>query len=75
VDSVVIPASKNLHNNGLMHRSKPRRHSITSLTWASSNCGTSRPSGKALTPSREHAATALRFSCFADLNPRVMNMR
>jgi hypothetical protein len=38
-------------NNGLMHRSKPCRHSITSLAWASSNCGTSRPSEKALTPS------------------------
>src|SRR3982074_3101994 len=38
-------------NNGLMHRSKPCRHSIASSAWASSNCGTSRPSEKALTPS------------------------
>jgi hypothetical protein len=30
VDSIVMPASENLHNSGLMHRSKQRLYSITS---------------------------------------------
>jgi hypothetical protein len=38
-DSFVIPASENLHNSGLMHRRKPRRHSITSSARASSGSG------------------------------------
>jgi hypothetical protein len=45
---------------GLMHRSKPCRHSITSLAWVSSNCGTSRPSEKALTPSHPRTRVCLR---------------
>ena len=42
------PASKNLHNSGLMHRSKNGAYSITSSATASSIGGTSRPSDLAV---------------------------
>jgi len=32
VDSIVMPASENLHNNGLMHRNMIGTNSITRLT-------------------------------------------
>jgi hypothetical protein len=46
-DSFAIPASENLHRNGLMHRSKSR-YSITSSSAAERDNGTVRPSALAV---------------------------
>src|SRR5258708_7101450 len=48
VDSLVMPASENLHTGRLMHRSKQRLYSITSSARASSEGGTVRPSALAV---------------------------
>jgi len=39
VDDLGIPASENLHTNGLMHRSKQQPYSINSSARASTACG------------------------------------
>ncbi len=43
-----MPASENLHNNGLMHGSKSPRYSITSVARKTNEGGTVRPSALAV---------------------------
>jgi hypothetical protein len=62
-----VVGTSHLCQQGLMHRSKRCRHSITSLAWASSNCGTSRPSEKALTPSHPRLPSTPWYQLFAVL--------
>ena len=48
VDSIVMPASENLHMKRLMHRSKQHRYSITSSARSSNVDGISSPSAFAV---------------------------